>query len=104
MHIWENNVLMVLLIGGHLEIELYHTANIEKAKKWLMKYHWLEDILFFQNLVVPRPIKQRMLIEKIHEKIGHFGEMWTLVEVKKRFFSHDKTKSIKKFIKICEKC
>jgi hypothetical protein len=45
-----------------------------------------------------------MLIEKIHEEIGHFGEMWTLAEVKKRFFWHDKTKSIKKFIRICEKC
>jgi hypothetical protein len=44
-----------------------------------------------------------MLIEKIHEEIGHFGEMWTLVEVKKRFFWHDKIKSVKKFIKICEK-
>ncbi len=30
--------------------------------------------------------------------------MRTLVEVKKRFFWHDKIESIKKFIKICEKC
>jgi len=27
-----------------------------------------------------------MLIEKIHEEIEHFGAMWTLAEVKKRFF------------------
>jgi hypothetical protein len=45
-----------------------------------------------------------MLIEKIHEEIRHFGEMRTLVEVKKKFFWHDKTQSIKKFIRICEKC
>jgi len=45
-----------------------------------------------------------MLIEKIHEEIGHFGEMRTLVEVKKRFFWHDKIEFIKKFIKTCEKC
>ncbi len=103
MDILGNNVSMVLLTGGHLDIELYHTANIERDKKWVMKYHWSEDILFFQNLVVPtRPIEWRMLIEKIHEEIGHFGEMWTLVEVKKRFFWHDKIKSVKKFIKICE--
>ncbi len=51
-----------------------------------------------------RPGEQRILIEKIHEEIRHFGEMWTLAEVKKRFFWHDRTKSIKKFIKICEKC
>jgi hypothetical protein len=30
--------------------------------------------------------KRRMLIEKIHEEIGQFGEMQTLVEVKKRFY------------------
>jgi hypothetical protein len=32
-----------------------------------------------------------MLIEKIHEEIGHFGATRTLVEVKKRFFWHDRT-------------
>jgi hypothetical protein len=40
-------VLMVLLTSGHLQIELYDTANIERAKKWAMKYHWSEDTLFF---------------------------------------------------------
>jgi len=37
-------------------------------------------------MVVFRPAKYRMLIEKIHEEIGHFGAMQTLVEIKKRFF------------------
>jgi hypothetical protein len=54
MDIWEDNVSMVLFIGGHLEIELDDTVNIERAKKRVMKYHWLEDTLFFQNLVVLR--------------------------------------------------
>ncbi len=31
--IWEDNVSMVLLDGGHLEIELYDTTNIKRAKK-----------------------------------------------------------------------
>jgi hypothetical protein len=31
MDIWEDNVSMVLLTGGHMEIELYDTANIEKG-------------------------------------------------------------------------
>jgi hypothetical protein len=75
MDIWEDNVSMVLLIGGHLEAELYDIANVERAKKRVMKYHWLEDTLFFQNLVVLRLAKWRMLIEKIHEEIRHFGEM-----------------------------
>ncbi len=57
MDIWENNVSMVLLNGGHLETELYDTTNIEWAKKRVMKYHWSKDTLFFQNLVVPRLAK-----------------------------------------------
>jgi hypothetical protein len=104
MDIWEDNVSMVLLIGGHLEVELDGTANITKAKKWVMKYHWLKDTLFFQNLVVLQPIEQKMLIENIHEEIGHFEEMRTLVEVKMRLFWHEKTKSMNKFIRTCEKC
>jgi hypothetical protein len=55
-----------------------------------MKYHWLKDTLFFQNLVVPRPIEWRMLIEKIHEEIGHFGEMRTIAKMKKGSFSMTK--------------
>ncbi len=54
---WEDNVSMVLLISGHLEIGLFDIANIERAKKRVMKYHWSEDTLFFQNLVVPRIAK-----------------------------------------------
>jgi hypothetical protein len=84
MDIWENKVSMVLFTGGHLETRLYDIANIKRAKKWVMKYHWSEDTLIFQNLVVPRPVERRMLIEKIHEEIGHFGEMRTLVKVKKK--------------------
>jgi hypothetical protein len=89
MDIWEDNVSMVLLIGGHLEIGLYDTTNIDRAKKRVMKYHWLEDILFFQNMVVPKRAEWIMLIENIHEEIGHFGEIRTFVEVKKRLFWHD---------------
>jgi len=44
-----------------------------------------------------------MLIEKIHEKIGHFGEVQTLVEVKIKIWQ-DIIESIRRFVKICEKC
>ncbi len=54
--------------------------------------------------MVPRPAEHRMLIEKIHEEIEDFGAMQTLTKVKKRFFWHDKTKAVKKFIRACEKC
>jgi hypothetical protein len=46
-----------------------------------MKYHWSKDTMFFQNLVVFGLIKLRMLIEKIHEDVGHFGEMQTFAKV-----------------------
>jgi hypothetical protein len=52
----------------------------------MMRYHWSEDTLFFQNLVLPRLAECRMLIEKIHEEIKHFGVIQALAEVKKRFF------------------
>jgi hypothetical protein len=45
-----------------------------------------------------------MLIENIHKEIGHFWEMRSLDEMKKRFFWHDRTKFVKKFIRMCEKC
>jgi hypothetical protein len=51
------------------------------------------------NLVVPRLAEHSMLIEKIHEEIGHFGAMQTFTKVKKRFFWHDRTKAVKKFIR-----
>jgi hypothetical protein len=54
--------------------------------------------------VVLRPAKPRMLIEKIHEEIGHFGAMLTFVKVKKRFLWHDRIEAIKKFIRAYEKC
>jgi hypothetical protein len=51
-----------------------------------MKYHWFEKTLFFQDLVVFKHVERRIIIEKIHEEIRHFGESWTLAKVKKRCF------------------
>jgi hypothetical protein len=45
-----------------------------------------------------------MLIEKIHEEIGHFGATRTLAKVKKRFLWHERTKVVNKFIRACEQC
>jgi len=47
MDIWQDNLSMALLISGHLETEFDNISNIERAKKRMMKYHWLEDTLFF---------------------------------------------------------
>jgi hypothetical protein len=43
------------------------------------------------------------MIENIHEEIGHFGELWTFVDVKKCFFWYDRTKSVRALIKACDK-
>ncbi len=64
---------ITLLTRGHLEAEIDNTTNIDRVKKWMMRYHWSENTLFFQNLVVLRLAECRMLIENIHEEIGHFG-------------------------------
>jgi len=46
----------------------------------MMRYHWSKDTLFFQNLVILKPIERRMLIKKIHEEIGYLGTMQTLTK------------------------
>jgi hypothetical protein len=73
---------MVLLTSGHLGAGTHETSSRERAKKRVMKHHWVEDTLFFQNLVVLKPEEIRIIIEEIR----HFSELWTLVEIKKHFF------------------
>ncbi len=69
-----------------------------------MRYHWSEDNMFFQNLVIPKLTERKSLIEKVHQEIGHFGEMKTLAKILKQFFWHDRIESIKTFVKSYEKC
>ncbi len=40
-----------------------------------------------------------MLVKSIHKEIGHFNEGRTLVEVKKKFFWHDKIESVRMVVK-----
>jgi hypothetical protein len=49
--------------------------------------------------MVPKPQEKHVLVMSIHKEIGHFNEGRTLVEVKKRFFWHDKTKSMRMVVK-----
>jgi hypothetical protein len=68
MDIWEDGLLMVLLIGGKLEIDVYDVVEIDKVKKKVTKYHWFEDILFFQDLIILKPAERRIIIENIYMK------------------------------------
>jgi uncharacterized protein YcfL len=64
-----------------------------------VNYHWRENTLFFKNLVVPKLEERKVPVKNIHEEIGHFNKRKTLVEVKKRFFWHDKTKTMRTVVK-----
>jgi hypothetical protein len=60
-------------------------------------------MLFFKDLVVPKPEEKHGLVKSIHEEIGHFSEGRTLTEVKKRFFWHDRIKYIRMVVKQCQR-
>jgi hypothetical protein len=92
---------MVLLSGGILDQVLDDVIQVDQAKKRLLNYHWREDTLFFKNMVVPKPKEKHVLVKNIHEEIGHFNEGRTLVEVKKRFFWHDKIESMRMVVRLC---
>jgi hypothetical protein len=50
---------MVLLFGGILDQVLDDAIEVDRAKRRLLNYHWREDTLFFKNLVVPKPRRDR---------------------------------------------
>ncbi len=60
-------------------------------------------MLYFQNLVVPRPEGRLHIIKKMHNEIGRFGGTRTFSKVKQCFFWHDRTNFIIKFVKTCDK-
>jgi hypothetical protein len=104
MDIWEDKVAMVLLTNGHLEAPTHEASNIKRAKKKIMKYHCAKNFSFFKDLVVPKLEERRIVIEKIHEEIGHFGESQTFEEITKHFFWHDKFELVRAFVKAYDKC
>jgi hypothetical protein len=104
MDIWKDETYMVLLSGGTLDQVLDDVVDIDRAKRRLLNYHWREDRLFFKDLVVLKPEERHVLVKNIHEEIGHFSEGRTLAKVKKRFFWHDRTHSMKMVVKQCQHC
>jgi hypothetical protein len=49
-----------------------------------------------------RSASRKVLIKNIHEEIGQFSERRTLVEVKKRFFWHDRSESMRMLVRQCQ--
>jgi hypothetical protein len=58
-------------------------------------------MLFFKSLVVSKLEDRKALVRDIHGEIGHFSEGRTLAKVKKRFFLHDKIKTMKTMVRQC---
>jgi hypothetical protein len=102
MDIWKDETCMVLLSGGIMDQVLDDVIEVDRAKRRLLNCHWREDTLFYKNLIVPKPEEREALIKNIHEEIGHFSEGRTLTEVKKRFFWHDRTESMRTMMKQCQ--
>jgi hypothetical protein len=40
----------------------------------------------------------------MHEDLGHFGEQWTLAEIRRRYFWHNQTTDVKVVIRGCQQC
>jgi hypothetical protein len=78
-------------------------TKVNLAKKRLLNYHLRKITLFFKNLMVSKLEERKALVKDIHEEIGHFSEGRTLIEVKKRFFWHDRTKTMKTVMKQCQR-
>ncbi len=90
LDIWEDVLSMRLLTSDALVHDEYGVADIERTKKRVTCYHQYEAILYSQNMMVPKLEDRSQIIEKMHNKIGHFGEAKTLFEIKQQFFWHDR--------------
>jgi len=55
MDIWKDETCMVMLSGGTSDQVLDDAVEIDRAKRRLLNYNWRENILFFKDLVVPKP-------------------------------------------------
>jgi hypothetical protein len=75
-----------LLVGRDINAKVFETIKKERAKHKIMNYNWHNDVLMFQDLVVPRLEERNEVVNMIHEEIGHLSEQRTFVEVKKRHF------------------
>jgi hypothetical protein len=93
-----------MLSGSILDQVLDDAIEVDRAKRRLLNYHWRKDMLFFKNLVVPKPKERHVLVKNIHEEIGHFSEGRTLVEVKKNFFWHDLIEFVRMVVRQCQHC
>jgi hypothetical protein len=77
---------MKLSIGRNINAKVIDIMEKERAKCKIMNYNWHNNVLMFQDLMVPRLEERDEIVNMIHEEIGHFNEQRTFVEVKKGIF------------------
>ncbi len=54
--------------------------------------------------MVLKPKDRFFIMKKMHNEIEHLGGARMYTKIKKQFFWHDRTYSIKKFVRTCDKC
>jgi hypothetical protein len=73
MHGHKKGCELKLLIISNLNFKCCDSTKKNKAKK-KMYYHQQNDMLMFHNFVILRFEEKRMIVNKIHIKIGHLSE------------------------------
>jgi hypothetical protein len=76
----------------------------KRARKRILNYHWQGQSLYFKGLLVPRLTDRMGLVVQMHKDLGHFGEEWTLAEVCRRYFWHNRTKDVEAVVRVCQQC
>jgi hypothetical protein len=101
--IWEDTDCLTLLKEGVLP-DAVDFEESKRIRKRANNYCWKEQKLFFKALLVPKPEERVSLVRRMHEDLGHFGEQWTLAEIRRRYFWHNQTTDVKVVIRGCQQC
>jgi len=86
--IWEDTDCLMFLKEGVLPNAVDY-EGAKRIKKRASNYCWKEQKLFFKALLVPKYEERVSLVRQMHEDLGHFGEQWTLAEVRRKYFWHN---------------
>ncbi len=103
VEIWKDIECLTLLEEGVL-LDAVDLEESKRIRKRANNYCWKEQKLFFKALLVPKPEERVSLVRRMHEDLGHFGEQRTLVEIRRRYFWHNRTTDVKAVIRGCQQC
>ncbi len=101
--IWEDADCLMFLKEGVLP-DAVDYEEAKRIRKRASNYCWKEQKLFFKALFMPRSEERVSPVRQMHEDLGHFGEQRTLVEVRRKYFWHNRTEEVKAVVKGCQQC